>query len=61
MEDTEGGFAYQDIFSGADDVTRASTSTRPLAFDPQYGQSSSADPLGKTNLVNYGSDDDDDE
>jgi hypothetical protein len=30
---TEGGFAYQDIFSGVDDITRLSTS-RAIAFDP---------------------------
>jgi hypothetical protein len=57
---TEGGFAYQDIFSGADDITRHSTS-RATAFAPQFGQSTSADPLGKNNLVDYAADDDDDE
>jgi hypothetical protein len=57
---TEGGFAYQDIFSGADDITRLSTS-RAAAFDPQFGQSTSADPLGKSYLVDYATDDDDDE
>ena len=51
MEDTEAGFAYQDIFSGADHITRTSTS--------QARQSTSADPFGKTTLVNYRDNDDD--
>jgi hypothetical protein len=37
-----------------------STSRAP-AFDPQFGQSTSADPLGKSYLVDYATDDDDDE
>jgi len=60
MEDTEAGFACQDLFSGVDHITRTSTS-RPLAFGPQSRQSTSADPFGKTNLVNYGTNDDDDD
>jgi hypothetical protein len=59
-----GGFAYQDIFSGADDITWLSTS-RASAFDPRFGQSTSVDPLSKSNLVDYAAaaadDDDDDE
>jgi hypothetical protein len=53
MEDTEAGFSYQDIFSGADHITRTSTS--------RAGQSTSADPFGKASLVDYGDDDDDDD
>jgi hypothetical protein len=44
----------------ADDITRLSTSRAP-PFDPQFGQSTSADPLGKSYLVDYATDDDDDE
>jgi len=51
MEDTEAGFSYQDIFSGADHITRTSTS--------RAGQSISLDPFGKASLVDYGDDDDD--
>jgi hypothetical protein len=54
---TEGGFAYHDIFSGADDITRLSTSRAP-AVDPQFGQSTSAAPHGKSVLVDYDSEDD---
>jgi hypothetical protein len=56
MEDTEAGFAYQDIFGAADDVTRASASAAP-----PHEQSTSADPHGKgplRNLINYDDDDD---
>jgi hypothetical protein len=60
VEDIKAGSAYQDLFSGADGITRLSTSHAP-AFAPQYGQSTSADPLGKNNLVDYAVDDDDDE
>jgi hypothetical protein len=60
MKDTEAGLTYQDLFSGADGITRLCTS-RALAFAPQYGQSTSVDPLGKNNLVDYAADDDDNE
>jgi len=56
MEDTEAGFAYQDIFGPADDVTRASASAAP-----PYEQSTSADPHGKglvRTLIDYDDDDD---
>jgi len=62
MEDTEAGFAYQDIFGPADDVTRASASAAP-----PHKQSTSADPHGKGplhTLIDYNDDndlDDDDE
>ncbi|OQU89880.1 hypothetical protein SORBI_3002G288800 [Sorghum bicolor] len=41
MEDTEAGFAYQDLFGAADDVTRASVSAAP-----PHEQSTSAHPHG---------------
>ena len=59
MEDTEAGFAYQDIFGAADDVTRASASTAP----PDE-QSTSADPHCKgplRTLIDYDNDDLDDD
>jgi hypothetical protein len=59
MEDTEAGFAYQDIFGAADNVTRASVSVAP-----PHEQSTSADPHGKGPLrtfIDYSDDDDDDD
>jgi len=59
MEDTEAGFAYQDIFGPTDDVTRAS----PLAAPP-HEQSTSTDPHGKgplRTLIDYDNDDLDDD
>ena len=56
MEDTEAGFAYQDIFGPTDDVTRASA----LATLP-HEQSTSTDPDGKgplRSLIDYDDDDD---
>jgi len=57
MEDTEAGFAYQDIFGLADEVTRASTSAAP-----PHEQSTSAETHGKgplRTLIDYDDDDDD--
>jgi hypothetical protein len=54
-----GGAAYSDFFGAMDEVTRASTFSTAEAFAPPPYASTSSDPYGKAPLVDYGTDDND--
>jgi hypothetical protein len=62
QEDVDvGGAAYSNFFGAADEVTRASTFSSADAFAPLPYPGTSSDPYGNAPLVDYRTDDDDDD